>query len=89
MMIEIMVVIFIPIHIIYNIPFKNLMFDEAIILIPFLLIIDILVNMSTGYFEKGELISNRLRILINYCKYALFYDCLEVMPVIFHMFLEL
>ncbi|KAL4436275.1 hypothetical protein ABPG74_015866 [Tetrahymena malaccensis] len=72
----------IPIHLSNNILLEELIsiyFLKAMIII---LSFDIAVNFNTGFFEKGELITSRMRIAQNYIKNMLFVDLLSIVPLI-------
>ena len=50
---------FIPLLIIYHRPFDNFAHTGVFYAASFILIIDILACMNTGYFDKGEYIKDR------------------------------
>jgi hypothetical protein len=50
-------------------------------------LIDILVNMNTAYYSKGEYVIQKKKIIKNYINNYLFFDFLSVLPFIVKFFL--
>jgi hypothetical protein len=42
--------------------------------------IDILLNLNTGYYEKGDVIIDRLKIIKNYCQFWFWFDSTTTIP---------
>ena len=55
--------------------------------LPFFFITDLLLNMTTGYFSKGELITEHIEICLNYARNMLFPDLLSIIPLIYNIYL--
>lgn len=49
-------------------------------------LIDILVNLNTAYYSKGEYVINRKKIVKNYIMNFLFFDSLTILPSIIKFF---
>lgn len=49
-----------------------------------LLILDIPINMNTGFYDKGVLIQSRRLIFTSYLKKNYMYDILSIVPLLVH-----
>ncbi len=86
LIIGLILIFFIPITIIFNISFSNLIGQEFCIIFPLLLIMELLLNLTTGYFEKGQLITDRTLIINNWGRNMMIFDLLAILPVVIKMF---
>lgn len=53
LVLNVLMIFYIPIHVIYGIPFIQLIALQICIIVPIFLLLDIMINLLTGYFEKG------------------------------------
>ncbi len=69
MFIILLYIFFIPIHNLYKIQFKDLFLKEEFIdYSPLILILDVIINMNTGFFEKGICVKKRIYIFKHFIK---------------------
>ncbi len=47
------------------------------------MLIDIIVNLNTGYYQKGHYINSRIKIVKNYFKNNVYFDVITYLPVLF------
>ena len=59
------------------------------ILFSIMLVLDIFINLSTGYFEKGELILFRPLIVKNWVKHMMLFDVLPALVTCLAVYDEL
>lgn len=75
----------IPIHISFGIPFAQLATPAIADLAPISFIVDTLINLSTGYYDKGVAVENKWKIFKNYIQKNFLTDILAVIPnIIYH-----
>lgn len=67
---------------VFNFFFYELLSKSFLIIIPTFLLIDIVVNLNTGYFLKGQVIKNRISIIEKYVKKNFLTDIISVFPFI-------
>ncbi len=53
---------------------------------PWMMIFDILINLNTGYYDKGIPITKKSKIIINYLKNNIITDIVCVVPLITYFF---
>ena len=58
-------------------------FQEVKIVVIILFFIEILVNFNTAFLEKGELITDRIKIFKNYIRHQFFFDFLSFLTLIY------
>ena len=58
-------------------------------LIPFLLILDIAVSLSTGYFEKGQLVRDRALIVRNWLRNMAIFEILPAVAIVINVYFEI
>ena len=87
-MVVILYVIFlIPLHISFSISYKELMNSSTLPFIcPLILILDNIINLNTGFFDKGNCIVSRKEIVKNFFKKNFFYDLLCILPFIVNIY---
>ena len=55
----------IPIHICFDVPFENLILDLDNIA-PIIFIIDIIINLDTGFYDRGLPVLKKTKIIKHY-----------------------
>ena len=50
---------------------------------PYLFILDIFVNMNTGYYDNGLLVTDRWKIIVHYIKHHSITDMVAVIPLVY------
>ena len=53
----------IPIHICYDVPFEDILTQTFENISPSILMVDIFINLFTGYYERGLVIYGKVKIL--------------------------
>lgn len=53
-----------------------------------ILIIDVFINMNTGFFDKGQVVKSHFSIIKHYIKKNLITDFISVVPFIFSLYAE-
>ncbi len=87
MLIILCIVFLIPLHLSFGISYQELINNSFLIfLCPIILILDILINLNTGFFDKGNSIVSRKEILKNFFKKNLFFDLICILPFIVNIF---
>lgn len=78
----------IPINLSFGIDMLNYFDDKAPNFVSFFryfsiifFILDIFINLNTAFYNKGELIYDRRKIILNYFKNQLFYDILSLIYI--------
>ncbi|EAR85804.2 cation channel family protein (macronuclear) [Tetrahymena thermophila SB210] len=71
---------FIPIHVTFQIEFINLMPNYLIYFLAIIILLDILINLNTAFFDKGVEVKDRLLIMKYYYKNHLFKDLISIVP---------
>lgn len=79
---------YLPIVIVFDYSYSHLVPTHLIRVLPFVLIMDILINMNTGYFEKGQVVRNRLQIIVFYWKKNNFTGIFSVIHFIISLFFD-
>ncbi len=51
---------FIPINLIYNISFEDLIEKKVNFIIPLILLCDLLINLNTGFYKEGKIVEKRV-----------------------------
>lgn len=78
--------IFFPLRVAFGLD----MFSTIISYISLVIIIlDIVVNLNTGYYGKGVLITDRTHILLNYINERMFADIISLLPFILFDFSDI
>jgi len=72
----------IPIHIAISVPFTKLINKTIAEAVPYYLILDMIINMNTGYYDKGRAVTNSWNIITNYLKNNMITDMFSVLPFI-------
>lgn len=88
MMLILLYFFMIPIHISQSIQFSTLTSPTIAEAAPYMLILDMIVNMNTGYYDKGRAVTNSWEIIINYVKNNIVTDMFSVMPFISYQFMN-
>ena len=84
-MVVIFVYIFlIPIHIVFDVTFDELISTNLSNLAPISFILDTIINLNTGYYEKGIAVQNHWQIFRNYIKHNFITDIVAVFPNILY-----
>ncbi|EAR89663.2 cation channel family protein (macronuclear) [Tetrahymena thermophila SB210] len=83
---SLIVMFFIPISYIYNIPVYNFLKYGLNYIIPIFLVIDFFISCNTSYYEKGRHIFRRQRIIKHFFQNYFFSD---IIPVIIYFALTL
>ncbi|KAL4473958.1 hypothetical protein ABPG72_000320 [Tetrahymena utriculariae] len=79
-----MISIIIPFYVASGVCF-NVIFPNYIVqLYKIMSILDIIINLNTGYFEQGHQVNNKLKILNNYLKSSFFIDLICLIPIFMH-----
>lgn len=65
---------------------RNLIYFICNIFPVTIFLIDILMNLNTAYYSKGEYVINRRKIVKNYIANFLFFDSLTILPSIIKLF---
>lgn len=76
----------IPIHISFNMPYKTFTSSILVDAACSMIFIDIGISINTGYFDKGNHVTDRLKILKNYIKTSLITEILGCLSLIAHFF---
>ncbi|KAL4505995.1 hypothetical protein ABPG72_013756 [Tetrahymena utriculariae] len=79
---------FLPISIVFDYNYSFIIPERLIVVIPIILILDILVNMNTGYFEKGQVVKSRISIVYFYLKNNSVTDIISVLPFIISFYFD-
>ena len=87
--IVILFLFFIPIHIIFAMPFSDLMGSFLTFSGPALLILDNIIYLNMGIYNKGVLTSNRSEIFKYWLHSMIFVDCVSITPISLMIYLEL
>lgn len=77
-----------PIVIVFDYSYAYLIPRQFVYILPLILIMDILVNMNTGYFDKGQVVKNRIHIIYFYWKKNFISDIISVIPFIISLFCD-
>lgn len=56
--------------------------------LPNVLVMDLLVNMNTGYFSKGQVVKSHLSIIQNYGSHNMVKDIISVLPFIASLYAD-
>ncbi len=59
---------------------------EIIQVAIFLIIMDIFIDLNSGYYDKGNIEINRIKIIKNYIKNSLFIEIISILPVFVEIF---
>ncbi len=81
-----LLVFYIPIKATFDMTFTELVGNNFTIVIPFILLLDIFINLNTGFFNKGRLITNRKIIFFNYLRK---YCILDLVNLIYFFYFKL
>lgn len=66
-------------------PFSILISNEIANIAPIIFIVDIIINLNTGYYDKGIAIVDKWKIVKNYIEHNLITDIVAVLPnIIYH-----
>lgn len=66
-------------------PFSVLISNEIANIAPIVFIIDVIINLNTGYYDKGQPIMDKWKIFKNYIQNYLITDGVAVLPnIIYH-----
>jgi hypothetical protein len=76
----------IPIRLVFGLTFTHLSSNLLSFLAPWMMIFDILINMNTGYYDKGNPVTNRGSIIMQYLKHHSITDMACVVPFIIYFF---
>ncbi|EAR93588.2 cation channel family protein (macronuclear) [Tetrahymena thermophila SB210] len=79
---------FLPISIVFDYNYSFIIPGGLIVIIPIILMLDILVNMNTGYFEKGQVVKSRVSIVYFYLKNNSVTDIISVIPFIISFYFD-
>ncbi|KAL4480344.1 hypothetical protein ABPG74_020860 [Tetrahymena malaccensis] len=79
---------FLPISIVFDYNYSFIIPSGIIVVIPIILMMDILVNMNTGYFEKGQVVKSRVSIVYFYLKNNSVTDIISVIPFIISFYFD-
>ncbi|KAL4463934.1 hypothetical protein ABPG74_005871 [Tetrahymena malaccensis] len=84
---------FIPIHVTFQIEFIYLMPSLLIYFLAIIILLDILINLNTAFFDKGIEVKDRLLIMKYYYQNHLFKDLISIIPFFvyslsYHFFAE-
>ncbi|KAL4505999.1 hypothetical protein ABPG72_013760 [Tetrahymena utriculariae] len=79
---------FLPIVMVFQFYFTDLISQNMLLSIPTLLIVDIVINLNTGFFFKGQVTKSRIKNLEKYFKKHIFIDAICVFPFIFTLYGE-
>ena len=75
----------IPIHLCYEVPFDDIISPGFDSLTPVIFILDIIINLCTGYYDRGLVILGKIKILKHYLLEHFLTDFIAVMPfIIYH-----
>lgn len=85
MMVILIYLFLIPIHIAFEIPFSELISQWMADMAPISFIVDTLINLNTGYYDKGISVKNKWKIYKHYLNNNFLSDILAVIPnIIYH-----
>lgn len=51
--------------------------------------LDILIGLFTGYFEKGQLVTDKRKIALNWVHNFMFTDLISTLPIVVKLIIEL
>ncbi|KAL4510552.1 hypothetical protein ABPG72_004706 [Tetrahymena utriculariae] len=71
---------YIPIHVTFQIEFIHLMPSFLIYFLTIIILLDILINLNTAFFDKGVEVKDRLLIMKYYHKNHLYKDLVSIIP---------
>lgn len=71
---------YIPLHIAFGTQF---IITELIYYFLLKWVLDMITQLNTGFYEKGELVHSRWKILQNFFRHNLFSDCCSVISVVY------
>ncbi|KAL4438146.1 hypothetical protein ABPG74_016925 [Tetrahymena malaccensis] len=72
-----------PIHIAVSSPITQIVEKTLLYVCLVLIVVDTLVSINTGYFSKGQIVTNRFTILQFYLKNQLIIDVISIVPFFF------
>ncbi|KAL4480549.1 hypothetical protein ABPG72_022304 [Tetrahymena utriculariae] len=72
-----------PIHIAVSSPITQIVEKTLLYVCLVLIVIDTIVSINTGYFSKGQIVTNRFTILQFYLKNQLVIDIISIVPFFF------
>ncbi|EAR84197.2 cyclic nucleotide-binding domain protein (macronuclear) [Tetrahymena thermophila SB210] len=72
-----------PIHIAVSSPITQIVEQTLLYVCLVLIVVDTIVSINTGYFSKGQIVTNRFTILQFYLKNQLFVDIISIVPFFF------
>ncbi|EAS05020.2 cation channel family protein (macronuclear) [Tetrahymena thermophila SB210] len=84
LMINLVISIVIPFYVASGVQFNIIFPDYLVFLYKIMSIVDIIININTGYFEQGHYINDKLRILNNYLKSSFLIDLISLLPIFVH-----
>lgn len=87
LVIVILYLFLIPIHLIYEINYNDLIPKGIIVITPIVFMLELSFAFNTGYYEKGIYIDNRQSIINNWIKNILPYDLISNFPLIMDIFI--
>ena len=79
----------IPVCLSFNLHIGNFSHTSLLYTALAVIVIDILVNLNTGYYYKGKFIMSRIKIAKNYLNNSLVIDILSVIPIFLYLFYNL
>ena len=83
-----MFIFFVPINIIYDLSYDNLMNDFIVKSCPILWLLECIISLNIGYFDKGEYVTNRQQILRNFLHKTLLDELLSIVPVSIEIYIK-
>ncbi|KAL4480343.1 hypothetical protein ABPG74_020859 [Tetrahymena malaccensis] len=89
MIVILLCMFYLPIAISFNFNYEDIMPIELLFVIPIFLIFDCFVNLNTGYFEKGLVITSRTKIFKKYFKNNMLNDLISLVPFLITIYGEL
>jgi len=72
----------VPITVIFEFSYLSILSREIIYIMAYILVLDIIINLNTGFFKKGQVVKNHYDIFINYCAHNIFTDMFAVAPFV-------
>lgn len=86
MVVLILCMFYLPIAVSFHITLTELLSKTFSFIIPLFFFIDILINMNTGYFDKGQVIKSRIKIISYFFKEKLIKEVVCIIPLFILIF---
>lgn len=78
---------FLPIYMTFNKPFDEIVTPLPAYFMYIMLLLDIIINMHTSYYEKGKQITDRKSVILRYFNTSFILDILPILPISIDLFI--